>query len=94
MTTEDESTRNLPWVNYEKAMERVGTLDDVAAEQFVMRAVTLVINSYSAGAVPDTKLDMLFFVDRMIELFRQRDALVRIFAGEDLRWWEDDKQSG
>lgn len=79
----------LPWVNYNEAMERVRRIDDMAEEQFVMRAVTLVVQRFSSGTFPTARFDMLYFVDVMSELFQQKAALAQILAGEDLRWFTD-----
>jgi hypothetical protein len=81
---------STPWINHDAALSQVRAIGDPIAEQFVMRAVMLVVNANSAGKVPDEKFDMLFFVERMVEFFGQKDALSRILAGEDLRWWPDD----
>jgi hypothetical protein len=81
---------SLPWVNYDEAMARVRELGDASVEQFVMRAVTLVVQRFAAGKRPAASLDMLYFVAVMVELYDQRDALTRIFNGEDLRWFGDE----
>jgi hypothetical protein len=78
---------NQPWLRYDEAMERVRGYVDPALEQFVMRGVTLVIQDYGHGRAPCERLDMLYFVTVLEQLFAQRDALARIFAGEDLRAW-------
>jgi hypothetical protein len=81
---------SLPWVNYDEAMARVRELGDVALEQFVMRAVTVVVQRFGAGWLPAGKFDMLYFVGIMVDLYAQRDNLARIFKGEDLRWFVDE----
>jgi|GEM_PF-3961102 len=81
---------SLPWVNYDEAMARVRELGDASLEQFVMRAVTLVVQRFAAGQLPQERFDMLYFVGVMVDLYEQRDALARIFKGEDLRWFGDE----
>jgi hypothetical protein len=81
--------QSMPWVNYDEALARVRAVGDTSLEQFVMRAVTLVVRRFEAGAFPDGKLDMLYFVEIMIDLYQQKDALVRVLNGEDLRWFGD-----
>ena len=54
-----------------------------------MRAVTVVVQRFAAGRLPEGQFDMLYFVDVMVELYAQRSALVRVFNGEDLRWFDD-----
>ncbi|HEY0464434.1 MAG TPA: hypothetical protein VGC79_09510 [Polyangiaceae bacterium] len=51
--------------------------------------LTLVVKRFAAGRLPDGKLDMLYFVEVMIELFEQMDDLVRVSNGEDMRWFGD-----
>ncbi|HVJ27390.1 MAG TPA: hypothetical protein VM493_07585 [Vicinamibacterales bacterium] len=80
----------VPWVHYDEAMSLIRTFNDPALEQFVMRAVTIVVQNYSKGVAPSAPLDMVYFVNTLVELFGQRRALARILAGEDLRWWGDD----
>jgi hypothetical protein len=80
---------SMPWVNYDEAMARVREIGDASLEQFVMRALTLVVKRFAAGRLPDGKLDMLYFVEVMIELFEQKDDLVRVLNGEDMRWFGD-----
>jgi hypothetical protein len=82
--------QDLPWVHYDEAMARVRGLGDVALEQFVMRAVTIVVQRFAAGRTPEGRFDMLYFVEVMIDLYEQRDALARILKGEDLRWFRED----
>lgn len=79
-----------PWVNYDEAMTRVRELGDASREQFVMRAVTLVVQRFVSGTVPKSKVDMLYFVGVILDLYEQRDALTRIFNGEDLRSFGDE----
>jgi hypothetical protein len=81
--------QQLPWVNYDEAMVRVREFGDAALEQFVMRAVTLVVQRFAAGRFPGGTFDMLYFVEVMVELYQQKDALLRVFNGEDLRWFGD-----
>ena len=81
----------LNWINYDEAMDRVRGFGDPAREQFVMRAVTLVVLDAQQGNGPAVPLDMLYFVDVQSRLFEQRDSLIRVLQGEDLRWWGDDK---
>lgn len=81
--------QSMPWVNYDEALARVRAVGDTSLEQFVMRAVTLVVRRFEGGAFPDGKLDMLYFVEIMIDLYQQKDALIRVLNGEDLRWFGD-----
>lgn len=76
-------------VNWSEAMQRVQAMTDVSLWQFVMRAVTIAVRRCSNGQGPQTPIDMVFFVETMVELFAQRETLSRIFAGEDLRWFRD-----
>jgi hypothetical protein len=39
--------------------------------------------------MPANTLDLLYFVEVMIDLYEQKAALVRILNGEDLRWFVD-----
>lgn len=64
---------------------------DLGLRQFVMRAITLLAVARAKGARPTSPVDMVFYVERMFEFYEQREALRRIFAGEDLRWWPDDE---
>ena len=79
----------MPWVNYDEALARVRELGDASLERFVMRAVAVVVQRFAAGTIPDGKFDMLYLVEIMIELYQQKDALVRVLNGEDLRWFGD-----
>lgn len=78
-------------VRFDEAMQLVEQRsgDDLAMRQFVGRAVTLVVVARTQGKVPTTPLDMVFYVERMFDFYEQREALRRIFDGEDLRWWDD-----
>ncbi|RKH06293.1 hypothetical protein D7V97_22755 [Corallococcus sp. CA053C] len=80
------------WVNYEAGMELAQSFaGDIGLSQFVMRAVTLTMNHCLSGKPPPaTPLDLRFFVQMMAALYEQRNALARIFEGEDLRAWADD----
>ena len=79
------------WVNYEAGVELAQSFEDIGLSQFVMRAVTLTMNHYLSGKPPPVApLDLRFFVQMMAALYEQRNALARIFEGEDLRAWTDD----
>ncbi len=82
---------DLPWVNYEAAMKRVNACEDAALEQFIMRGVTIVVTDFQRGHYPDAPLDMLFIVELLTKMFEQRETLMRILSGDDLRWWGGDK---
>jgi len=77
------------WVNYDRAMAVVRGLPDLAERQFVMRAVTAAITQVATGKAPSNPFDLLFFVQTVRDLFAQKENLVRVFKGEDLRWWTD-----
>ena len=77
------------WANHDSAMEVVRGLSDLAEKQFLMRAVTAAISRLAAGQAPTSPFDLLFFVRTMRELFAQKENLLRVFAGEDLRWWPE-----
>ena len=79
-----------PWLNYDEAMALVRQLGDPALEQFVMRAVTVAVQRAMTNKSPAAPFDMLFFVETMVTLFEQRESLVRVLQGEDLRWWPED----
>jgi len=81
----------LPWVNYDEAMACVRQIQDPALEQFVMRAVTLVVTEFQQERYPRAPLDMIYFVGILRKMFEQREELARILAGEDLRWWGNEK---
>lgn len=84
--SEGKKQQEPPWINYKAAMARIDSLD-VPTQQFTMRAVTLVVSAFQFQSItPDSPLDLLYYVERMIEFYGQRRELVRIFAGEDLRW--------
>lgn len=89
MTT---SNGNGPWVNYDAAMAAVRQMQDPSLQQFVMRAVTATSARVLKGEGPAAPFDLLFFVETMTTLFEQRQSLLRILAGEDLRWWPDDQK--
>ena len=79
--------QELPWVNYEEALARIKALDDPLVEQFVMRGVTVVVQRFSSGNFPAEKLDLLYLAEVLIELFGQKEELVRLFSGKDTSWF-------
>jgi hypothetical protein len=79
-----------PWINYDEAMALVRQLGDPALEQFVMRAVTVAIQRAMKSEGPAAPFDMLFLVETMVSLFEQRESLIRVLQGEDLRLWPED----
>lgn len=85
----DEPT-TLPFVRYEEAMAKVRSFSDPAREQFVMRGITIMINDYGEGAVAESPVDVLYLVDLLSKLFDERDVLLRIFSGEDLRGFDEE----
>jgi hypothetical protein len=80
----------MPWVNYEDAMTRVRAYSDLALEQFVMRAVNIVVQRFAEQRFPAEKLDMLYFVEVQEQLYEQKAALIRVLNGEDLSWFGQD----
>lgn len=80
----------LEWLNYDAAMARARSYGDLAKEQFVMRAVTAVLTRAMRGDEPSGPFDLLFYVQTLEDVYAQRDAIAKLFAGEDLRWWPDD----
>lgn len=79
-----------PWINYDEAMALVRQLGDPALEQLVMRTVTVAVQRAMNNEGPAAPFDMLFLVKTMISLFEQRESLIRVLQGEDLRWWPED----
>lgn len=78
-----------PFVRYEEAMAKVSSFADLAREQFVMRGITIMINDHGEGAKAESPVDVLYLVELLSKLFDERDVLMRIFAGEDLRWFDE-----
>jgi hypothetical protein len=85
------SSKDEPWINYEAAMALVRQFKDPTLKQFVMFAVTAAIMRYVNGEAPAAPFDMLFLVKTMVALFQQRQNLIRVLSGEDLRWWPEDE---
>lgn len=80
------------WRNYDEAMTKARGLTDPVERQFVMMALTAAIErAADPQTAPDEPLDLVFLVDVMRELCGRRQALARVLAGEDLRWWPDDE---
>ena len=74
---------------HDEALTFVRSLGDAQREQFIMRFVTIMMVRVARGERPVTPLDMQFVVECASALYDQREALRRIFDGEDLRWWGD-----
>lgn len=85
------SSKDGPWINYEAALALVREFKNPSLEQFVMRAVTAATMRYANGEPPAAPFDMLFLVKTMEALFAQRQNLVRVLSGEDLRWWPENE---
>lgn len=81
--------RGEPWINYDAVTSLVRQLKDISLEQLVMRAVTAASVRCASGETPAATFDMLFFVKTMAALYEQKEALIRVLSGEDLRWWPD-----
>lgn len=80
------TSETMPWTNYDDAMARIRGYEGPALEQFVMRGITIVVQNFSNANYPAEKLDMLYLVMILEQLFGQRESLKRILDGEDLRW--------
>jgi hypothetical protein len=78
-------------LNQRDAFARAEAIEDVGRKQFVLRFLTAALIRVSRGDRPASSLDMTFLVGCASDLYDQRAALTKIFAGEDLRWWPDDE---
>lgn len=85
----NEDKLELPWINYEVAIARVQAMQDRLEAQFVMRAVTIVVNKFAHDDLPVGILDMLYFVEIMSALYKNKEGLLRLLSGEDLGWYSD-----
>jgi hypothetical protein len=78
-------------INYEDAMAIVKSELDVGLQQFMARAVNSAVRQSAEGGTPAGEFDMLFFLKIITDLHRQKQNLVRVFSGEDLRWWTEEE---
>jgi hypothetical protein len=78
-------------LNERDAFTRAEAIEDVGRKQFVLRLLTAALIRINRGDLPASPLDMTFLVGCASDLYDQRAALTKIFAGEDLRWWPDDE---
>jgi hypothetical protein len=81
----------MHWLNYDEAMVFVQQFEDASLEQFVMRGVTAATLRCAEVEPPAAPFDMLFFVKTMVTLYEQKENLIRVLSGEDLRWWSDEE---
>ncbi len=76
-------------VNYDKAIERISEVTDLALSQFLWRGVKAMVAKPPETQSNALPFDMLYFIDLLTEMFASREGLVAILNGEDLRWWDD-----
>ncbi len=79
--------------NYEAAMSFIQSEKDLGRQQFMARAVTVLLRRSAEIGPPNGELDMLFFVQTISDLCDQKENLIRVLSGEDLRWWSEEKRS-
>jgi hypothetical protein len=77
------------WKNYEEAWTLAKETSDLREKQFLLRALTAAVTKAVERGPPDHPFDLLYFVRTMQVLLEQKENLVRVLQGEDLRWWDD-----
>lgn len=73
--------------NHDAAMEVVKSTEDIALRQLMARATTAALRRAAESGAPEGEFDMLFFVRTIADLYQQKENLLKVLSGEDLRWW-------
>jgi hypothetical protein len=78
-------------LNQGAAFTAAHALDGLGRKQFVLHCLMSAVRRIIAGDIPESPVDMPLLIGCASDLYDRREALARIFAGEDLRWWPDDE---
>jgi hypothetical protein len=74
-------------INYDKARELVKSEKDIGLQQFMARALTIAVRRSVEIRTTEEEFDMLVLIGIIKDLYRQKENLVKVLSGEDLRWW-------
>ena len=78
-------------LNFDKAMEEVNKIKDLATNQIVNHAVVIALRSLKEKGV-NADFDFRLFVDIMKEFGSNQELLKQILLGKDLSWENDDTE--